>query len=113
MIEDAPQLVITHLANIRGGPTQIGESGNSIGDGTARHLSRRPHHRVDLVGAILVDQRHRPGLGPDLLEKIMVDVGKNVDDGIADAEKLYVVIHGACSREIDRNQMGARSIIYY
>ena len=55
VIEYAPELVVPDLAYISARAPEIGEAGDRVGHGSARHLRGRAHHVVDLPGPVLVD----------------------------------------------------------
>ncbi len=101
MIEDPAQLVIPDFADIRGRTAQVGEIRDRVGNRSTRHLGGRAHHVVDVLGTFLVDQRHRPGLRADPVEKLVVDVRQDIDNGVADTEKLNRVRHGKMIRQCD------------
>ncbi len=86
VVEDAAELVVADPADVGCRAAEIGKARDRIGHGATRHLRRRPHHVVDLLRAILVDQRHRARFRADDLEEVVVDVGEHVDDSVADAQ---------------------------
>jgi hypothetical protein len=93
VIEDLAQLVVTNAPDVGSAAAQVGEPGNGVRHRAARHLGCRPHQFVDLVRALLVDQVHRAGHHAELLDDVVIDVRKHVNDGVTDTEKLNVVAH--------------------
>ena len=86
MIKYLAQLVVVHMSDVRRITAQVSESGDRIGDRAARHFLCRTHLVVYIARAVFVDQVHSATLCADLGNKLLVDLSKNIDDCIADAE---------------------------
>ncbi len=86
MIENCAELIVPDPADVGRRATEIGEIGNGVGNRATGHFGCRAHHRVDFVSALLVDQCHRASHDADLIEEIILNVGEDIDDRVADTE---------------------------
>ena len=89
VVENSTELVVVDLADIGSCTAEVGKTSDRVGDRPAGHLGRRTNRIVDLVGSTLVDEIHRSRNGADILERVVINVCKNIHDCIADTENLY------------------------
>ena len=85
MIKNFAELVVMNMADVGRVATQVGESGDRVGDRATRHFLRRAHFVVDLTGAIFINQVHGAPVSANFGYKIVLDMSEDINDGIADA----------------------------
>jgi hypothetical protein len=86
MHKNITQLVRSDAPDISRGATEIGEAGDRVGDRATGHLGCRPHHVVNFMGPVFVDQGHRATRCADLVQEIL-------DDRVTDAQKSCYFCH--------------------
>ena len=82
--EHAAELVVGHLADEGGPAAQGGDPGRRIGGRAAGGLDRRPHLAVQAARPVGVDQRHGAFDKLLILQELIVGLGDDIDDRIAD-----------------------------
>ena len=105
MGEDVAKLIVAHLADIGGGTTKRGDSGNRVGGGAARDFLGRAHVGIKLAGAFNIDELHDALLNTIVLEKGIVDMGEHIDNRIADANHGKRLAHMILSLDVQRSAM--------
>src|SRR5262249_759936 len=82
------ELVVGDLADIGGLAAKRGDPRDRVGGGAARLLDAHSHPAVERLGLVLIDQGHG-ALGELLgLDEGVFRLGKNVDNGVADADDI-------------------------
>ncbi len=88
MAEDLSQQIVAHLADKGAAAAERGEASHRVGGRPARRLDRRPHPPVERLGALGVNQGHRPLDQPLFRQKVLLGMGDHIDDRIADADNI-------------------------
>ena len=93
------ELVVLGLADEGAAAAQRGDGGDGVGGRAAGDLDRRAHRRVERLGALGVDQRHRSLVQAVADEEGVVGLRQHVDDGVADADHVVEAFgHGRSLR---------------
>jgi hypothetical protein len=93
--EHVAEVVVGDLADVRRLAAEAGDAGHRVGRRAATHLDRRPERLVQADGALGLDERHRT-LDQFLRgEEVVIGLGDDVDEGVADADD---VVAGAMAR---------------
>ena len=95
------QHVRADLADVGRRPAEAGDTGHGVGRRPARGLDSRPHQVIELMGTIVLDERHRPLHQALFGDEIVVGLGDHIDDCIADAHHVdrilsfsrYLIFH--------------------
>ena len=94
--EHPAELVVAHPADIGGTAAERRHRRDGVGAGAARDLARRPETAVQEGAALLVDQGHGTAGEPELGDQIVLGVGQDVDDRVADAQDVVAFGGGTC-----------------
>jgi hypothetical protein len=86
------ELILRHLADEGGAGAEPGEPRQRIGRCTTGNLAPWPHPIVKLDCTIGVDQPHRSRRQILASQKIVVRIGDDVHDGIADGEHVQLSV---------------------
>ena len=86
--EHLAELVVADLADVRGPAAEAGDAAHGVRRRAAAHLDRTAQGPVDVQRAIGVDQRHRPLHQVVLVDEVVVGVGDDVDQSVADADDV-------------------------
>src|SRR5262249_14204942 len=86
--EAAAELVGFELADEGRAAAEPGDADHRIRRRSSRYLDRRAHSVVDRLRPRLVDQRHAAFAHTMRQQKVVIGAGKDIDDGVADAEDV-------------------------
>ena len=86
--EDVAELVAADLAEVGGAGAEGRDADDGVRGRAARDLDRGTHRVVQLVGAGLLDERHRAPVQRQPLDERFGLVAQHVDEGVADAEDV-------------------------
>ena len=88
MTECAAELVGFELADECRPSAEPGDADHRIRRRSSGYLDRRTHGVIDRLCPCLIDQRHAALAHAMRQQKVIVGPGKDVDDGVADAEDV-------------------------
>src|SRR5690606_3068795 len=77
-----------HLAEKGDAATEPGNAGRGIGGAAAGGLDRRAHALVEQLGALAVDEAHRPARDAVCDQEVIIAARDDVDDRVADAQHI-------------------------
>ena len=89
--EHRAELVVLDLAHVGRLGAERGERRHGVGARAPGHLDRRPHAIVELDHARPLDQVHGALDQTEALERALVGLGDDVDDGVAETEDVIGV----------------------
>jgi puromycin-sensitive aminopeptidase len=98
MPEDLAEFVVGDLADERHRQAERREPGRGVGCGPAGDLDRRRHVRIDRAGPISIGEGHGTLVHPVPDDEIVVGLGEDIDDRIADADDVEGTIGGGSER---------------
>ena len=88
MAKHLAQLVVLDLADVGGPGAERGERRHGVGAGAPRHLDRRAHALVERDHPRLVDQGHGAFGEIQAIQRAVLGLGDDVDDGVAKTEDV-------------------------
>jgi hypothetical protein len=87
------EFVVLHLADVCALHCERGDPDDGVGPGAPAHHRRVLSERIERLGAIFVDQRHRPFDHVLCDEEFVIGVGDDVDEGIAQPQNVQSFAH--------------------
>ncbi|MGX7876472.1 hypothetical protein ACVDG5_030705 [Mesorhizobium sp. ORM6] len=94
---DFAERIVGNLAEEGGAAAEGGDAGRRVAGAAAGGFDRRAHTAVEEFGTVGVDEVHRALDDAVGLEEVLVALGDDVDNGIADAK--HVIIRHQCLRQ--------------
>src|SRR5262249_25523892 len=91
MCEYLAEIVLADLADVVGAAAERRDADHGVRGGPPRHLDTGSHRRVQLTGALLVDQMHGALREPMPVEELVVLVTQDVDHRVSYADHVDLV----------------------
>ena len=91
--EHRAELVVGHPADERRAAAERRDPDQRVGRRAAGDLDRGPHRRVEVLGALGVDQLHRPGREVVRGEELVLLVAEHVDQRVPDGDDVETIAH--------------------
>ena len=88
VVEDGPEVVVAHPADVGGPATERRDAGDRVGRRPARHLGPVGHGGVQLRRPLLLDQGHRPLHEVHAVDEVVAFMAEHVNQCVADAHHV-------------------------